>query len=175
MKLGNMIILYVIITLVLLLFQGIASVEPTSGDIDWLNKSLSENQTSVSIPGGDTYTTEAWWDSLLSPQFFNQGIIKMLIQIAAIILGSFALASLVSKSYPTDTFIFGPWFIITLGIGLYPSYLVSTFIMAEASTFMCVDAATFCFPALIVVIIVGASMFVPYLFACIRHWRTGVE
>jgi len=174
MKLGNMIILYLIITLVLVLFQNIGSIDPTSGDIDWLNKSYNDNLTSVGI-GDDTYSTKDFWDSLLHPQFFNQGIVKMIIAIALIMLGSFALAALVSKSYPSDTFIFAPFFIVTVGLGLFPTFLATSFVMTETSTFMCIDAATNCMMPTILGIIVGGVLFIPYLFACIRHWRTGAE
>ena len=175
MKLGNMIILYLIITLVLILFQNIGSIDPTSGDIDWLNKSYSENLTATSSSTIGEYTTKVWWDSLLAPNFYNQGIVFMLIAIASIMVTAFVFGSVISGAFPSDTFIFAPLFIVTLGLGLLPTFLATSFVMTETSTFMCVDAATNCMMPTIIGIIVGAVLFIPWLFACIRHWRTGVE
>ena len=176
MKLGNLIILYVIITLVLVIFQNVGTIDPTSGDIDWLNKSYSDNLTTSSTSAGiGTYTSQDLWDSLLHPQFFNQGIVKMMIAIASIMITAFVFGSVISGAFPSDTFIFAPAFIVTLGLGLFPTFLATNFVMTETSPLMCIDAATNCMMPTVIGIIVGIVLFVPWYLACERHWRTGVE
>jgi len=179
MKITTMFMVYLIITLVLVTFQNIGTVDPSSGNIDFLNRSVqdsvnSTSGTSVSGVAG-TWSTKIWWDSLLNPSDWSAGIFLLLIAaIVGVVIVGFTLSSLVSNSYPSDTFIFASVFVVSVGFGFYSSYLLSNFIEGEFSPIMC-GSATFCMLPRMIGIVIGAMLFIPWVFACLKNWRTGGE
>jgi len=176
MKLPTLMINYIILTIIIVLFQNIGTINPATGNIDYLNISSSDGTNLSSgafLDPTSSSTTALWWQTIYNPDNWSTGVFTLFAFILAGLVG-YGIYATFTNSYPSDTFIFSPFFVVTVGLALVPIYLSNALILAELTPIMC-NSLSHCMLPNIISIIVGALLFIPWLFACIRHWRTGTE
>ena len=173
MKLSTMIIFLLIISFTITIFDGIGTINPNSGNVDFYNQTIGDSD--LITPDGDS--SAKLWDFLKDPgNWKDSDLMKYLLYIVTIVLVTGAGLALLTKAYAPDTYLFGPWFVIILGFGSIPCFQLFEFLQRELSSYMCDPVAIgFClFPTLIAVIFTSA-LAITWILTCINSWRIGSQ
>ena len=174
MKLSTMIILMLVISFSITIFDGVGTIQADEGVIAFYNQTSGN----AGLISDDGQSSTKLWDFLKDPGNWKEStLMKYMLYIVTTVLVTGAGLALLTKAYAPDTYLFGPWFIIILGFGSIPCWQLFNFLQREMSSFMCDPDVVlgFCyFPTLIAVLFTGA-LAMTWILTCINSWRTGSQ